>query len=154
MTNKVKGAVGAHPVLAGLGVLVLVCAGVGAFVYNQMFGLQTTVVYFGVPDAPTLTAKPDETLYRIDATKSKITYNVDEKLAGTTHTATGTTRGIAGDIALNTNNPTTSRVGDIVCRAPLSLGMLVSLMVGTGFGRGGGLGVMGGGGRWGGVSRR
>ena len=40
------------------------------------------------------------------------------------------------------------------CRAPLSLGMLVSLMVGTGFGRGGGLGVMGGGGRWGGVSRR
>ena len=114
MTNKVKGAVGAHPVLAGLGVLVLVCAGVGAFVYNQMFGLQTTVVYFGVPDAPTLTAKPDETLYRIDATKSKITYNVDEKLAGTTHTATGTTRGIAGDIALNTNNPTTSRVGDIV----------------------------------------
>ena len=73
MTNKVKGAVGAHPVLAGLGVLVLVCAGVGAFVYNQMFGLQTTVVYFGVPDAPTLTATNNETIYRLDASRSLIT---------------------------------------------------------------------------------
>ncbi|MEZ5382625.1 MAG: YceI family protein [Microthrixaceae bacterium] len=114
MGNKAKGWVGAHPVLAGLGVLVVVTAGVGTFVWNSLFGLESSVVYFGVPDAPALTATTGETLYRIDASDSQVTYSVDEKLAGTTHTATGTTRGIAGDIALNAENPAASRVGDIV----------------------------------------
>ena len=114
MVTKLRSAVGSHPVLSGLGVLLIVCAGVGTLVWNQTFGLPQSVVYFGVPDAPTLTAQPNETLYRIDATQSEVTYRVDEKLAGTTHTATGTTRGIAGDIALNTTTPADSRVGDIV----------------------------------------
>ena len=114
MGNKVKGAVTGHPVLAGMGLLAVVCAVVGGFVWNSMFGLEQSVVYFGVPNAPTLTATGDETLYRLDASRSKVTYAVDEKLAGTTHTANGTTRGIAGDIALNTKQPSASRIGDIV----------------------------------------
>lgn len=114
MASKVRTAASSHPVLAGLGVLLIVCAGVGGFVWNQTFGTGSSVVYFGVPDAPTLTAEANETLYRIDATQSDVTYRVDEKLAGTTHTATGTTRGIAGDIALNTTAPSKSRIGDIV----------------------------------------
>ncbi|MEZ5382622.1 MAG: YceI family protein [Microthrixaceae bacterium] len=112
--DRVKRLFGAHPVLAGLGVLVVVTAGVGALVWNSVFGLESSVVYFGVPDAPTLSAGTDETLYRIDASQSKVTYRVEEKLAGASHTATGTTQGIAGDIALNTANPADSRVGDIV----------------------------------------
>ncbi len=114
MVHKVKGAVSGHPVLAGMGLLAVVCAVVGGFVWNSMFGLEQSVVYFGVPNAPTLTATPNETLYRLDASRSKVTYAVDEKLAGTTHTANGTTRGIAGDIALNTKQPSASRIGDIV----------------------------------------
>ena len=114
MGNKVKGVVGRHPVLAGMGMLIVVSAVVGGIVWNSMFGLEPTVVYFGVPDAPTLTATNNETIYRLDASRSTITYNVTEKLAGTTHTATGTTRGIAGDIALNTTKPADSRIGDIV----------------------------------------
>ena len=114
MVHKVKGVVGRHPVLAGMGMLIVVSAVVGGIVWNSMFGLEPTVVYFGVPDAPTLTATNNETIYRLDASRSTITYNVTEKLAGTTHTATGTTRGIAGDIALNTTKPADSRIGDIV----------------------------------------
>jgi polyisoprenoid-binding protein YceI len=114
MGNKVKGVVGRHPVLAGMGMLIVVSAVVGGIVWNSMFGLEPTVVYFGVPDAPTLTATNNETIYRLDASRSTITYTVTEKLAGTTHTATGTTRGIAGDIALNTTKPADSRIGDIV----------------------------------------
>ena len=97
MVHKVKGVVGRHPVLAGMGMLIVVSAVVGGIVWNSMFGLEPTVVYFGVPDAPTLTATNNETIYRLDASRSTITYNVTEKLAGTTHTATGTTRGIAGN---------------------------------------------------------
>ena len=67
MVTKLRSAVGSHPVLSGLGVLLIVCAGVGTLVWNQTFGLPQSVVYFGVPDAPTLTAQPNETLYRIDA---------------------------------------------------------------------------------------
>ena len=114
MGNKVKGVVGRHPVLAGMGMLIVVSAVVGGIVWNSMFGLEPTVVYFGVPDAPTLTATNNETIYRLDASRSTITYTITEKLAGTTHTATGTTRGIAGDIALNTTKPADSRIGDIV----------------------------------------
>ena len=91
MGNKVKGVVGRHPVLAGMGMLIVVSAVVGGIVWNSMFGLEPTVVYFGVPDAPTLTATNNETIYRLDASRSTITYTITEKLAGTTHTATGTT---------------------------------------------------------------
>ena len=49
--------------------LVKVCAGVGAFDYNQMYVLQNTVVYLGLHDHPTHTAKHEETQYRIHPTK-------------------------------------------------------------------------------------
>ena len=72
MVHKVKGVVGRHPVLAGMGMLIVVSAVVGGIVWNSMFGLEPTVVYFGVPDAPTLTATNNETIYRLDASRSTI----------------------------------------------------------------------------------
>lgn len=69
----------------------------------------------GVPNAPKLSATgPDQVVYRIDARSSKVTYEVEERLAGSSNTARGSTSGIAGDILLDGANPSASEVGDIV----------------------------------------
>ncbi len=72
-------------------------------------------VVYSVPDAPRLAAGSGETIYRIDPTRSQLRYEVSEKIVGATAgRASGTTNGLAGDIAVNTSRPGTSRVGDIV----------------------------------------
>ena len=68
-----------------------------------------------VPKAPRLEATAGETLYRIDPTGSSLTYDIQESIVGReATTATGTTHGIAGDLAINTNDLAESRVGKIV----------------------------------------
>lgn len=68
-----------------------------------------------VPNAPQLTAADsNQHVYRIDASKSSVSYDVDEVLAGTAHTAHGTTAGLAGDILIDDNDPTKSQIGEIV----------------------------------------
>ncbi len=57
---------------------------------------------------------PGQTLYRVNASRSSVTYGIDEELAGTTHRATGSTKGIAGDIVIDEANPSASQVGDVV----------------------------------------
>lgn len=54
-------------------------------------------------------------LYRIASNdRSSVTYSVEEDLAGATRTATGRTPAVAGDIAVNVEDPSESRVGTIV----------------------------------------
>ncbi len=56
-----------------------------------------------------------ERLYRIASDdRSSVTYEVEEILAGTSRTAEGTTPAVAGDIVVNTEDPSESRVGTIV----------------------------------------
>ncbi|MFA9564117.1 MAG: YceI family protein, partial [Acidimicrobiales bacterium] len=56
-----------------------------------------------------------EALYRIAPDEgSELTYRVEESLAGRSGTATGTTRVLAGDIAVNLAEPAASRIGTIV----------------------------------------
>ncbi len=56
-----------------------------------------------------------ERLYRINSDdSSSVTYEVDESLAGKTRTAKGTTKAVAGDIAVDPEAPSESRVGTIV----------------------------------------
>ena len=43
-----------------------------------------------------------------------VTYGVDEELAGTSRRATGSTKGIAGDVVIDEANPSASTVGDVV----------------------------------------
>ncbi len=72
-------------------------------------------VAYVVPTAPHLVARSGETVYRIDPTQSTASYGVDEKIIGqSAHHATGTTNGIAGDIAVNPSDPSASRLGQIV----------------------------------------
>ena len=69
----------------------------------------------GAPTAPKLAASgPDQVVYRIDAYRSTVGYEVEEILAGRSNTARGSTSGIAGDILIDTANPGASEVGDIV----------------------------------------
>lgn len=68
-----------------------------------------------VPKAPRLVAEGDETVYRIDPSRSSLTYEVQEDFVGRkTSTASGVTRGIAGDIALDPADLGSARVGKIV----------------------------------------
>ena len=68
-----------------------------------------------VPEAPKLTARDGETIYRIDPTRSSLTYEIGERFVGkSTSTAVGTTRAIAGDLAVNEDDLAASRIGKIV----------------------------------------
>lgn len=56
-----------------------------------------------------------ELLYRISPDNgSSVSYAVAEKLAGQSRVAVGTTTVVAGDIVVNTEDPSASRIGDIV----------------------------------------
>ena len=114
MVTKVKGLARAHPFVLVAGILLLIGAASAAWVVTSIYRIDSSVVYFGVPDAPQLTAGPGQTLYRVNASRSSVTYGVDEELAGTTHRATGSTKGIAGDILIDESHPAASQVGDIV----------------------------------------
>ena len=101
-----------------LTVSTLLIVAVGLWAGPQLIDLATTPTYEvsdDAPDAPPLKAASGETLYRIDPNESSASYAVDEKLGGKTRTtAMGTSSGIAGDFAINRQNPAKSRVGTIV----------------------------------------
>ena len=72
-------------------------------------------VTYEVPKAPKLTPAEGETVYRIDPTESSLRYEVQEKFAGKeTSSATVTTSGIAGDIAIDPTDLAGARVGTMV----------------------------------------
>jgi polyisoprenoid-binding protein YceI len=104
--------------LGALGVLVVAGLTAGIYAWSQYHTLTSAkyqVVSYTVPSAPHLVANSGETVYRVDPTHSSLTYAISEKLFGhKTHTARGTTNGIAGEIALNERAPAQSRVGQIV----------------------------------------
>ncbi len=100
------------------GVVVLIAAGAGLFVWSQVRELTSSkynVVNYSVPSSPRLVAGNGETIYRIDPTRSELTYTTQEKLFGhDASQAEGSTNGISGDIAINAANPAATRVGQIV----------------------------------------
>jgi polyisoprenoid-binding protein YceI len=111
---------GRRPLRLAMGaVALLVVAGVGFFGYRQIQPVVSSQRYrdvtYKVPEAPQLSAKAGETVYRIDPTASSLTYEVQEKFAKRDSSkAKGVTNGIAGDLAINTGDLAASRVGEIV----------------------------------------
>jgi len=107
-----------HWILSLFALVVVVAVGVGVYVYSQVapiLSVSNVAVSYVVPSAPRLVAGNGETVYRIDPTQSSVTYGVDENIVGqTAHHATGTTNGIAGDLAIDAGDPSSSRVGKIV----------------------------------------
>lgn len=103
-----------HPWVSGVAAGVAALVGVGGwYVWDQVNVPEVAVLYV-VPTAPQMEAGPGETLYRVHPMRSTVTYEVDETLAGVDGTASGTTQGIAGDVALNTSNASASRFGEVV----------------------------------------
>jgi polyisoprenoid-binding protein YceI len=107
-----------HWVLSSLAVVLVAVLGGALYVWSQVepvLSVANVAVNYTVPDAPHLVASNGETVYRIDPSKSSLTYGVDEQLIGqSAHTAHGTTNGIAGDLAVNANHPSASRIGKVV----------------------------------------
>ncbi len=102
-----------------LSVGLVAVAGAGAVAWTQIKPVVDSRRYasvtYQVPKAPKLQAAEGETLYRIDPTRSSLTYEVDEKLGGkSTSTATGVTNGIAGDLVVDPRDLAKSQVGEIV----------------------------------------
>ena len=102
-----------------LGAVILVATVAGIYTWRQVKPIVESRKYasitYEVPKAPKLTAAEGETVYRIDPTESSLTYEVQEEFAGKdTSTATGTTNGIAGDIAVNPEDLGAVRMGPIV----------------------------------------
>ena len=62
---------------------------------------------------PTLTASADTTIFTIDSSSSKATFTIDEILFGKPNTVVGETNQIAGQIAINTKDPSQSKIGEI-----------------------------------------
>ena len=98
--------------------LVLIALGAGAFVAKTVHDVTSSpykTITYSVPDAETLVARPGESVYRIDPSKSSLSYEISEQFAGKALSkATGETNGIAGDIAVNASHPSASRAGEIV----------------------------------------
>lgn len=104
------------PFVVGFLAVVVAAVGIWGYVqYRELNDSKYKVVSYTVPAAPRLVARTGETIYRIDPTSSSLTYSIDEKLFGqSANTAHGTTNGIAGDVAINSDDPTQSRIGRIV----------------------------------------
>ncbi|MEZ5182014.1 MAG: YceI family protein [Acidimicrobiales bacterium] len=102
-----------------LGGAVVLAGAAGTYTWTQVKPVVESRKYakvtYEVPEAAQLTAQPGETVYRIDPTASSLTYEIDEEFAGRdTSTATGVTNGIAGDIALNADDLSKSRIEEVV----------------------------------------
>ncbi len=102
-----------------LGAILVVAAGAGLYTWRQVKPVVESRKYakvtYEVPEAPKLTPADGETVYRIDPTKSSLTYQVKEQFAGKeTSSAKGTTNGVAGDIAVDPSDLSATRVGTVV----------------------------------------
>lgn len=92
-----------------------VAIGLGTWLSSRNLGIASDDLALTVPTAPRLQAtNPDEHVYRIDASRSTVSYSIVETVAGSDRTTTGSTSGIAGDVLLDEANPANSRIGDIV----------------------------------------
>ena len=98
--------------------VLLVLAGGAAFVAKQVHDVYNApykTVSYTVPDAPHLVATSGEAVYRIDPSKSSLSYKIHENIAGrSVSSAEGSTHGIAGDLAVNRTEPSKSRIGSVV----------------------------------------
>ncbi len=105
-------------VMGGIALVVLLIGGV--FLYIDWFGIggpQST----GEIAAPELVAGDvEDVVYRIEPTLSEVRYAVDEIFAGNpVSTAVGVTKTVAGDVLINTADPSRISVGTLVINVEL-----------------------------------
>src|SRR4051794_17279569 len=103
-----------------IGIFAIGVGAIGLLVWHQTASVVSSRKYrnitYTVPVAPKLEAKQGETVYRIDPTRSSLTYSLQEHFTGRSSdtTATGVTNGMSGDIAIDQQHAADARVGRIV----------------------------------------
>ncbi|MBE2202133.1 MAG: YceI family protein [Anaerolinea sp.] len=95
-----------------------------AFLLTGCFALQEAEGSSGAVVAPTLAAvdaatgqNASGTVYTIDAARSEARFSIDEVLRGSDFTVVGVTNNVAGQVALDVNNPAAAQMGAIVINA-------------------------------------
>ncbi len=112
--QRILAAIRRHPWRSAFGAVAVVVLG-GAVANRELISLllqPEPTVDLSLPVVTPVTAGPGETVYLVDASRSKVTVEVDEVLAGAELTATLTTTGIAGSFAVGAD-PAQSRFGDM-----------------------------------------
>ena len=92
--------------------VVIVVAIVGA-IYIFGAGGAKTGAASGTVTVPTLVPTDGATLFTIDSSSSKATFTIDEVLFGSPNTVVGETDKVAGQILVNTQDPSKSQLGEI-----------------------------------------
>ena len=113
--KQVAGSLRAHPWWSVAGVCVVLVAG-AAFFARDLIGLALTAdepIDYTLPKVLPLQAGPGETIYRIDANRSKVTVSVNEVLAGVDNEVHLSTQGVAGDFGVTGNDASTARLSEI-----------------------------------------
>jgi polyisoprenoid-binding protein YceI len=93
--------------------VVIVCAIAGAIYVFGAGGNNPAKTGDGTVTVPTLTASGDTTIFAIDSSSSKASFTIDEILFGKPNTVVGATDQVAGQIAINTKDPSQSKIGEI-----------------------------------------
>src|SRR5262245_33307322 len=94
--------------LAGMLAVVLALAGGAFYVFGAGGGTHT-----GTVAAPTLAPSADGTVFTIDSSSSQATFTINEILFGQPNNVVGKTNAVAGQIRVDTSDPSTSQVGQI-----------------------------------------
>jgi polyisoprenoid-binding protein YceI len=98
--------------LAAIAALVIVGA-IVASIYIFGAGGAKTSTASGTVTVPTLAPTDGATLFTIDSSSSKATFTIDEVLFGNPNTVVGETDKVAGQILVNAQDSSKSRVGEI-----------------------------------------
>ena len=105
----------AQPTLAALGAATseATAAGQAATAAATSVAAATSQATTAAPAAGASTGSAGEVLLQIAQDQSKASFTIDEVLNGSPNTVVGTTNQVAGQIAIDPNNPSKARVGTI-----------------------------------------
>lgn len=98
--------------LAAIAAVVVVVA-IVASIYIFGAGGGKTSTSGGTVTVPTLVPTDGATLFTIDSSSSKATFTIDEVLFGSPNTVVGETDKVAGQVLINTQDPSKSQLGEI-----------------------------------------
>jgi len=98
--------------LAAIAAVVIVIAIVASIYIFGADGGKTSTAS-GTVTVPTLAPTDGSTLFTIDSSASKASFTIDEELFGNPNTVVGETDKVAGQILVNTQDPSKSQVGEI-----------------------------------------
>jgi polyisoprenoid-binding protein YceI len=93
-------------------VLIVGAIAASIYIFGGAGGRSSTAAKSTVT-VPTLTSSSGSTVFTLDGSSSKATFTIDEVLFGSPNTVVGQTNQVAGQILVNQQDPSQSRLGEI-----------------------------------------